>query len=217
MAEFAYQDLLPLGEDVTPYRLLTRKGVSTLEAGGRRFLEVDPAALTELSRAAMRDIAHLFRTGHLQQLADILRDPEASPNDRFVALELLKNACVAAGGVLPSCQDTGTATVMGKKGERVLTGGGDEAAIARGVFDAYRTSRAVTDACRRHGGFYLGSIGGPAARLAQDFIRKVEVLEYPELGMEAVWRIEVEDSPAFVVVDDKGNDFFARLGVTAKD
>ena len=542
MAEFAYQELLPLGEDVTPYRLLTREGVSTLEAGGRRFLEVDPAALTELSRAAMRDIAHLFRTGHLQQLADILQDPEASPNDRFVALELLKNACVAAGGVLPSCQDTGTAIVMGKKGERVLTGGGDEAAIARGVFDAYRTgnlrysqlapldmyrevntgsnlpaqievhavpgdeykllflakgggsanksflfqetkallnprslaafleekvrslgtaacppyhlavviggtsaeytlkvaklasaryldslptsgnehgrgfrdlaleaevhdmtrrlgigaqfggkyfchdvrvirlprhgascpvgiavscsadrqalgkitrdgvyleqleadparflpevdetalrsdvvridlgrpmaevraelsrhpvrtrlaltgpmivardiahakikerldageampaymrdhvvyyagpaktpkgyasgsfgpttagrmdayvdlfqsrggshvmlakgnrSRAVTDACRRHGGFYLGSIGGPAARLAQDFIRKVEVLEYPELGMEAVWRIEVEDFPAFVVVDDKGNDFFARLGVTAKD
>ena len=542
MAEFAYQELLPLGEDVTPYRLLTREGVSTLEAGGRRFLEVDPAALTELSRAAMRDIAHLFRTGHLQQLADILQDPEASPNDRFVALELLKNACVAAGGVLPSCQDTGTAIVMGKKGERVLTGGGDEAAIARGVFDAYRTgnlrysqlapldmyrevntgsnlpaqievhavpgdeykllflakgggsanksflfqetkallnprslaafleekvrslgtaacppyhlavviggtsaeytlkvaklasaryldslptsgnehgrgfrdlaleaevhdmtrrlgigaqfggkyfchdvrvirlprhgascpvgiavscsadrqalgkitrdgvyleqleadparflpevdetalrsdvvridlgrpmaevraelsrhpvrtrlaltgpmivardiahakikerldageampaymrdhvvyyagpaktpkgyasgsfgpttagrmdayvdlfqsrggshvmlakgnrSRAVTDACRRHGGFYLGSIGGPAARLARDFIRKVEVLEYAELGMEAVWRIEVEDFPAFVVVDDKGNDFFARLGVTAKD
>jgi fumarate hydratase class I len=542
MAEFAYQDLLPVGEDVTPYRLLTREGVSTLEAGGRRFVEVAPAALTELSRAAMRDIAHLFRTGHLQQLADILRDPEASPNDRFVALELLKNACVAAGGVLPSCQDTGTAIVMGKKGERVLTGGGDEAAIARGVFDAYRTgnlrysqlapldmyreantgsnlpaqievhavpgdeykllfmakgggsanksflfqetkallnprslaafleekvrslgtaacppyhlavviggtsaeytlkvaklasaryldslptsgnehgrgfrdlaleaevhemtrrlgigaqfggkyfchdvrvvrlprhgascpvgiavscsadrqalgkitrdgvyleqletdparflpevdetalpgdvvrvdlgrpmaevraelsrhpvrtrlalsgpmivardiahakikerldagepmpaylrdhvvyyagpaktpkgyasgsfgpttagrmdayvdlfqskggshvmlakgnrSRAVTEACRRHGGFYLGSIGGPAARLAQDFIRKVEVLEYPELGMEAVWRIEVEDFPAFVVVDDKGNDFFARLGVTAKD
>jgi fumarate hydratase class I len=542
MAEFAYQELLPLGEDVTPYRLLTREGVSTLEAGGRRFLEVAPAALTELSRAAMRDIAHLFRTGHLQQLADILQDPEASSNDRFVALELLKNACVAAGGVLPSCQDTGTAIVMGKKGERVLTGGGDEAAIARGVFDAYRTgnlrysqlapldmyrevntgsnlpaqievhaapgdeykllflakgggsanksflfqetkallnprslaafleekvrslgtaacppyhlavviggtsaeytlkvaklasaryldslptsgnehgrgfrdlaleaevhdmtrrlgigaqfggkyfchdvrvirlprhgascpvgiavscsadrqalgkitrdgvyleqlepdparflpevdetalrsdvvrldlgrpmaevraelsrhpvrtrlaltgpmivardiahakikerldagdampaymrdhvvyyagpaktpkgyasgsfgpttagrmdayvdlfqsrggshvmlakgnrSRAVTDACRRHGGFYLGSIGGAAARLAQDFIRKVEVLEYPELGMEAVWRIEVEDFPAFVVVDDKGNDFFARLGVTAKD
>ena len=138
-AEFLYQDLLPLGEDTTPYRLLTREGISTLEAGGRRFLEVSPAALAELSQAAMRDIAHLFRTAHLQQLADILRDPEASANDRFVALELLKNACVAAGGVLPSCQDTGTAIVMGKKGERVLTGGGDEAAIARGVFDAYRT------------------------------------------------------------------------------
>jgi fumarate hydratase, class I len=542
MAEFLYQDLLPLGEDTTPYRLLTRDGVSTLEAGGRRFLEVAPEALTEVSRAAMRDIAHLFRPAHLQQLSDILRDPEASANDRFVALELLKNACVAAGGVLPSCQDTGTAIVLGKKGERVLTGGGDEAALAAGVFDAYRTgnlrysqlapldmfrevntgsnlpaqieihavpgeeykllfmakgggsanksflfqetkallnpqslaafleakvrslgtaacppyhlavviggtsaeytlkvaklasaryldtlptsgnehgrgfrdlaleaqvhemtrrlgigaqfggkyfchdvrvirlprhgascpvgiavscsadrqalgkitrdgvflerletdparflpevdegalrgevvrldlrrpmaevraelsrhpvrtrlalsgpmivardiahakikerleageampaymrdhvvyyagpaktpkgyasgsfgpttagrmdayvdlfqsrggshvmlakgnrSRAVTDACRRHGGFYLGSIGGPAARLAQDFIRKVDVLEYPELGMEAVWRIEVEDFPAFIVVDDKGNDFFARLGVTAKD
>jgi fumarate hydratase, class I len=542
MAEFLYQDLLPLGEDTTPYRLLTRDGVSTLEVGSRRFLEVAPDALAELTRAAMRDIAHLFRTAHLQQLSDIFRDPEASANDGFVALELLKNACVSAGGVLPSCQDTGTAIVMGKKGERVLTGGGDEATIARGVFDAYRTgnlrysqlapldvfrevntgsnlpaqieiqavpgdeykllfmakgggsanksflfqetkallnpqslaafleekvrslgtaacppyhlavviggtsaeytlkvaklasakyldslptsgnehgrgfrdlaleaqvhemtrrlgigaqfggkyfchdvrvirlprhgascpvgiavscsadrqavgkitrdgvyleqleadparflpdvdesalrgevvrvdlgqpmtavraelsrhpvrtrlaltgpmivardiahakikerldageampgylrdhvvyyagpaktpkgyasgsfgpttagrmdayvdlfqsrggshvmlakgnrSRAVTDACHRHGGFYLGSIGGPAARLAQDFIRKVEVLEYPELGMEAVWRIEVEDFPAFIVVDDKGNDFFARLGVTAKD
>jgi tartrate/fumarate subfamily iron-sulfur-dependent hydro-lyase beta chain len=90
--------------------------------------------------------------------------------------------------------------------------GGSYVMLAKG-----NRSRAVTDACRRHGGFYLGSIGGPAARLAQDFIRKVEVLEYPELGMEAVWRIEVEDFPAFVVVDDKGNDFFARLGVTAKD
>jgi fumarate hydratase class I len=542
MAEFVYQDLLPLGEDATAYRLLTRDGVASLTAAGRTFLEVDPAVLARLAQEAMRDIAHLFRPGHLQQLADILRDPDASANDRFVALELLKNACVAAGGVLPSCQDTGTAIVMGKKGERVLTGGGDDAAIARGIFDAYRTgnlrysqlapldmyrevntgsnlpaqieiqavagdeykllfiakgggsanksflfqetkallnpqslaafleeklrsigtaacppyhlavviggtsaeytlkvaklastryldalptsgnehgrgfrdralegeihemtrrlgigaqfggkyfchdvrvirlprhgascpvgiavscsadrqalgkitrdgvyleqletdparflpevdeaalrgevvrldlrrpmaelrselsrlpvrtrleltgplvvardiahakikerldrggamptylrdhvvyyagpaktprgyasgsfgpttagrmdpyvdlfqskggsyvmlakgnrSRAVTDACRRHGGFYLGSIGGPAARLAQDCIRKVDVLEYPELGMEAVWRIEVEDFPAFVVVDDKGNDFFARLGVTAKD
>jgi fumarate hydratase class I len=90
--------------------------------------------------------------------------------------------------------------------------GGSYVMLAKG-----NRSRAVTDACRRHGGFYLGSIGGPAARLAQDCIRKVDVLEYPELGMEAVWRIEVEDFPAFVVVDDKGNDFFARLGVTAKD
>ncbi|HEX2500590.1 MAG TPA: fumarate hydratase [Methylomirabilota bacterium] len=542
MAEFVHQDLLPLGEDATPYRLVTRDGVVPVAAGGQAFLEVAPAALTRLTQEAMRDIAHLYRPGHLQQLGSILRDPEASANDRFVALELLKNACVAAGGVLPSCQDTGTAIVMGKKGERVLTGGGDEAAIARGVFEAYRTgnlrysqlapldmyrevntgsnlpaqieihavpgdaygflfmakgggsanksflfqetkallnprslaafleekirslgtaacppyhlavviggtsaeytlkvaklasaryldtlptegnerghgfrdlaleaevhdmtrrlgigaqfggkyfchdvrvirlprhgascpvgiavscsadrqalgkitrdgvyveqletdparflpevdeavlrgdvvgldltrpmaevraelsrhpvrtrlaltgpmvvardiahakikerldageampaymrdhvvyyagpaktpkgyasgsfgpttagrmdayvdlfqslggshvmlakgnrSRVVTDACRRHGGFYLGSIGGPAARLAQDFIRKVEALEYPELGMEAIWRIEVEDFPAFVVVDDKGNDFFARLGVTAKD
>ena len=99
MAEFAYQDLLPLGEDVTPYRLLTRDGVSPLAAGGRTFLEVATAALTLLGWEAMRDIAHLFRPGHLEQLAVILRDPEASANDRFVALELLKNACVAAGGV----------------------------------------------------------------------------------------------------------------------
>ena len=542
MAEFVHQDLLPMGEDATPYRLLTRDGVTSVSAAGRTLLEVDPAVLTHLTREAMRDIAHLFRPGHLRQLGDILRDGEASANDRFVAFELLKNACVSAGGVLPSCQDTGTAIVMGKKGERVLTGGDDEAAIARGVFEAYRTgnlrysqlapldmyrevntgsnlpaqieifaapgdqykllfmakgggsanksflfqetkallnpeslaafleekirsigtaacppyhlavviggtsaeytlkvaklasaryldtlptagnergqgfrdlalearvhemtrrlgigaqfggkyfchdvrvirlprhgascpvgiavscsadrqalgkitrdgvyleqlesdparflpevdetalrgdivaldlrrpmaevraelsrlpvrtglalsgpmivardiahakikerldrgeempaymrdhvvyyagpaktpkgyasgsfgpttagrmdayvdlfqsrggsyvmlakgnrSRAVTDACHRHGGFYLGSIGGPAARLAQDCIRKIEVLEYPELGMEAVWRIEVENFPAFVVVDDKGNDFFARLGVTAKD
>jgi fumarate hydratase, class I len=90
--------------------------------------------------------------------------------------------------------------------------GGSYVMLAKG-----NRSRAVTEACRRHGGFYLGSIGGPAARLAQDCIRKVDVVEYPELGMEAVWRIEVEDFPAFVVVDDKGNDFFARLGVTAKD
>jgi fumarate hydratase class I len=542
MTEFTHQDMLPLGEDATPYRLVTRDGVTPLDLGGRAFLRVDAAALTWLAREAMRDIAHLFRPGHLQQLADILRDPEASANDRFVALELLKNACVSAGGVLPSCQDTGTAIVMGKKGQEVLTDGDDEAALARGVYDAYRTgnlrysqlapldmyrevntgsnlpaqielhavpgaaykflfmakgggsanksflyqetkalltpeslarfleekiraigtaacppyhlavviggtsaeytlkvaklasaryldalptsgneqgrgfrdlelearvhemtrrlgigaqfggkyfchdvrvvrlprhgascpvgiavscsadrqalgkitregvfleqlesdparflpevderalrgevvavdlgrpmaeiraelsrypvrtrlalrgpmivardiaharikerldrgepmpaymrdhvvyyagpaktpqgypsgsfgpttagrmdayvelfqsrggsyvmlakgnrSRAVTEACKRHGGFYLGSIGGPAARLARDCIRKVEVLEYPELGMEAVWRIEVEDFPAFIVVDDKGNDFFAALGVTAKD
>src|SRR4029434_2214432 len=89
---------------------------------------------------AMRDMAHLFRPGHLAQLATILKDPEASSNDRFVALELLKNANIAAGGVLPSCQDTGTAIVMGKKGQYVITGGGDEAAISRGVFDTYLTS-----------------------------------------------------------------------------
>jgi fumarate hydratase class I len=542
MTDFSYQELLPRGEDETPYRLVSRDHVGTLAAAGRTFLEVAPAALTLLAREAMRDINHLFRSDHLQQLRDILDDAEASANDRFVALELLKNAAIAAGGVLPSCQDTGTAIVMGKRGQAVLTDGADEAALARGIFDAYRTgnlrysqlapldmyrevntgtnlpaqieiyaapgdayhflfmakgggsanksflfqetkallnpesllrfledkvralgtaacppyhlavvvggpsaeyalkvaklasaryldglppagnelgrgfrdralegqvhamtrrtgigaqfggkyfchdvrvvrlprhgascpvaiavscsadrqavgkitrdgiflealerdparflpeiderqlrgevvrvdltrsmgelrqelsrhpvrtrlsltgpmvvardiaharikerldrgepmprylqdhivyyagpaktppghasgsfgpttagrmdgyvdlfqshggsyvmlakgnrSRAVTEACRKHGGFYLGSIGGPAARLAQDCIRKVEVLEYPELGMEAVWRIEVVDFPAFVVVDDKGHDFFAELGVTAKD
>jgi fumarate hydratase class I len=534
--------MLPLGEDTTSYRLLTQDFVSTFEAGGKAFLKVEPEALTLLTREAMRDIAHLLRPGHLQQLGNILKDPEATSNDRFVALELLKNANIAAGRVLPSCQDTGTAIVMGKKGQYVFTGFRDEEAISRGVFETYTTSnlrysqlaaldmfkevntgsnlpaqielyategdaykflfmakgggsanksylfqetkallnpdslmkfldqkirslgtaacppyhlavvvggtsaeyalkvakyasaryldtlpttgnnlgtgfrdveleekvhqltrrmgigaqfggkyfchdvrvvrlprhgascpvaiavscsadrqavgkitrhgiyleqletdpakylpettdkqlgsevvkidlnrpmsdiraelsryptktrlmlsgpmivardiahakikerldrgeglpqymkdyavyyagpaktpqgyasgsfgpttagrmdsyvdlfqanggslvmlakgnrsKAVTEACKKHGGFYLGSIGGPAARLAQDCIKKVEVLEYPELGMEAVWKIEVVDFPAFIVVDDKGNDFFAELNVSAKD
>jgi fumarate hydratase class I len=534
--------MLPLGEDTTPYRLLSQDFVSTFEAGGKTFLKVEPEALTLLTREAMRDIAHLLRPGHLQQLSNILKDPEATSNDRFVALELLKNANIAAGRVLPSCQDTGTAIVMGKKGQYVFTGFRDEEAISRGVFETYTTSnlrysqlaaldmfkevntgsnlpaqielyategdaykflfmakgggsanksylfqetkallnpdslmkfldqkirslgtaacppyhlaivvggtsaeyalkvakyasaryldtlpttgnnlgtgfrdveleekvhqltrrmgigaqfggkyfchdvrvvrlprhgascpvaiavscsadrqavgkitrhgiyleqletdpakylpeatdkqlggevvkidlnrpmsdiraelsryptktrlmlsgpmivardiahakikerldrgeglpqymkdyavyyagpaktpqgyasgsfgpttagrmdsyvdlfqanggslvmlakgnrsKAVTEACKKHGGFYLGSIGGPAARLAQDCIKKVEVLEYPELGMEAVWKIEVVDFPAFIVVDDKGNDFFAELNVSAKD
>ena len=536
MPDFVYQDMLPLGADPTPYRLLTTDFVSTFEAAGQTFLKVEPEALTLLTRTAMHDIAHFLRPGHLAQLAKILEDPEASANDRFVALDLLKNAAIAAGEVLPGCQDTGTAIVKGKKGQLVFTGGGDEAAIAKGVYETYlrdnlrysqtaaltfwdetntgtnlpaeikisavdgaaykflfmakgggsanksllfqetkallnpttfakwidekirslgtaacppyhlavvvggtsgemaletaklasaryldsiptegsvlgngfrdlemeaevlrisqqtgigaqfggkyfchdvrvirlprhgascpvaiavscsadrqalgkitaegvfleelerdparflpevdesdlsddvvridlnrpmaeiraelskypvktrlsltgtmvvardiahaklkerldagdgmpdylrdhpvyyagpaktpegyasgsfgpttagrmdsyvdqfqaaggsfvmlakgNRSKAVTDACARHGGFYLGSIGGPAARLAKDCIRKVEVLEYPELGMEAVWRIEVEDFPAFIVVDDKGNDFFADV------
>jgi fumarate hydratase class I len=542
VSAFTFQDMLPLGEDTTPYRLVTKDHVSTFEAGGKTFLKIEPEALTLLTREAMRDIAHLLRPGHLQQLANILQDPEATSNDRFVALELLKNANIAAGRVLPSCQDTGTAIVMGKKGQLVFTGFNDEEAISRGVFETYTTtnlrysqlapldmykeantgtnlpaqielyategdaykflfmakgggsanksylfqetkallnpdslmkfldqkirslgtaacppyhlaivvggtsaeyalkvakyasaryldtlptsgnnlgrgfrdveleqqvhqltrrmgigaqfggkyfchdvrvirlprhgascpvaiavscsadrqalgkitksgiyleqletdpakylpettdgqlggqvvkidlnrpmsdiraelsryptktrlslsgpmivardiahakikerldrgeglpqymkdfavyyagpaktpqgyasgsfgpttagrmdsyvdlfqshggsqvmlakgnrSKAVTEACKKHGGFYLGSIGGPAARLAQDCIKKVEVLEYPELGMEAVWKIEVVDFPAFIVVDDKGNDFFAELNVSAKD
>ncbi|MEY2421831.1 MAG: fumarate hydratase, class [Acidimicrobiaceae bacterium] len=140
VTEFSYQDMLPLGPDDTQYRLLTTDGVSTFEADGRRFLRVEPSALTRLTAEAMRDIAHYLRPAHLQQLRDILDDAEASANDRFVALDLLKNACIAAGGVLPMCQDTGTAIVMGKKGELVVTGGGDEEAIARGVFDTYLTS-----------------------------------------------------------------------------
>jgi fumarate hydratase, class I len=140
MSDFEFQDILPLGKDETPYRLVTSDHVSTFQAAGKTFLQVEPAALTLLTREAMRDIAHLLRPGHLAQLAQILKDPEASPNDRFVALDLLKNANIAAGGVLPMCQDTGTAIVMGKKGQYVVTGGGDEAAIARGVFDTYRTA-----------------------------------------------------------------------------
>ncbi len=536
MTDFAYADLLPTGPDTTPFRALGSGGVEVAEALGRRFLRVEPEALTLLAREAMREIAHFLRPGHLAQLRSILDDPEASGNDRFVALDLLRNANVAAGGVLPMCQDTGTAIVSAKRGQDVITRGRDSEAIARGVYETYRDanlrysqmaplsmweevntatnlpaqieiaavdgaaydflfmakgggsanksflfqetkallnpsslmafleeklrglgtaacppyhlaivvggtsaehtlktaklasaryldslptegspaghgfrdveleaevhrltarlgigaqfggkyfchdvrvvrlprhgascpvaiavscsadrqalgritadgvfleelehdparhlpettadqlggdavridlrepmdgiraalsrlpvstrvmlsgpmvvardiaharigerldagepmpaylrdhcvyyagpaktpdgyasgsfgpttagrmdsyverfqaaggslvmlakgnrSRAVTDACRRHGGFYLGSIGGPAARLAQDCIREVSVLEYPELGMEAVWRIEVDDFPAFVVVDDKGNDFYAAL------
>lgn len=137
MPQFVYQDLLPLGADEAPYRLLTADYVSTFEAGGRRFVQVDPEALTLLTKTAMFEIAHLLRPGHLAQLAAILDDPEASPNDIFVATELLKNACIAAGGVLPSCQDTGTAIVKGKKGERVVTGGADREAIARGIYRTY--------------------------------------------------------------------------------
>ncbi len=140
MSDFQYQDILPLAKDETAYRLVTKDHVSTFEAAGKTFLKVDPEGLTLLTREAMRDIAHLLRPSHLAQLAHILKDPEASPNDRFVALELLKNANIAAAGVLPSCQDTGTAIVMGKKGQYVFTGGGDEEAIARGVFDTYRTA-----------------------------------------------------------------------------
>jgi fumarate hydratase, class I len=138
--EMKYEELLPLGPDATPYRLVTPDFVSTFEAAGKTFLRVELEALTMLTREAMRDIAHLLRPGHLAQLRKILDDPEASPNDRFVALDLLKNANIAAGGVLPMCQDTGTAIVMGKKGQYVFTGGGDEAAIAQGIQDTYRTS-----------------------------------------------------------------------------
>ncbi len=134
-----FQEILPLGKDETPYRLITKDHVSSFEANGKTFLTVAPEALTLLAREAMRDIAHLLRPGHLAQLRKILEDPEASPNDRFVALDLLKNASIAAGGVLPMCQDTGTAIVMGKRGQYVITGGGDEAALSRGIADAYRT------------------------------------------------------------------------------
>ncbi|WP_127358442.1 fumarate hydratase [Actinacidiphila soli] len=137
MPEFAYSDLLPLGEDTTPYRLITSEGVSTFQADGRTFLKVEPEALRKLAAEAMHDISHYLRPAHLAQLRRILDDPEASPNDRFVALDLLKNANIAAAGVLPMCQDTGTAIVMGKRGQNVLTEGDDEQALSRGVYDAY--------------------------------------------------------------------------------
>jgi fumarate hydratase, class I len=137
MPEFVYHELLPLGKDTTPYRLITTEGVSTFEADGKTFLKVDPEAIRKLTAEAMHDIAHLLRPGHLQQLRNILDDPEASANDRFVALDLLKNAAIAAGGILPGCQDTGTAIVKGKKGQYVITGSDDKEAITHGVFDTY--------------------------------------------------------------------------------
>ena len=138
MPEFAYAPLLPLGPDATEYRLVTDDGIGVIDGpGGRRFLTVAPEALTLLTGEAMHDIAHYLRPAHLTQLRSIIDDPAASPNDRFVALDLLRNANIAAGGVLPMCQDTGTAIVMGKRGRHVLTDGADEAAISRGVFDAY--------------------------------------------------------------------------------
>ena len=139
MPEFSYTDLLPLGADDTTYRLITKDGVSTRQSLGKTFTEIEPAVLTQLTSTAMHDIAHLLRPSHLGQLRSILDDPEASPNDRYVARDLLKNACIAAGGVLPMCQDTGTAIVMGKRGGHVLTDGRDEEHIARGVYDAYTT------------------------------------------------------------------------------
>jgi fumarate hydratase, class I len=139
MPDFTYTDMLPTGADDTEYRLLGTDGVSVREAFGRRFLQVEPEVLTQLTGTAMRDIAHLLRPAHLKQLRAILDDPEASPNDKFVAGDLLKNACIAAGGVLPMCQDTGTAIVMGKRGGQVLTDGNDAEHIARGVYDAYTT------------------------------------------------------------------------------
>jgi fumarate hydratase, class I len=137
MPEFEYHELLPLGKDTTPYRLVTTEGISTFEADGKTFLKVDPEAIRRLTAEAMHDIAHLLRPGHLQQLRNILDDPESSANDRFVALDLLKNAAIAAGGILPGCQDTGTAIVKGKKGQYVITGSDDKEAITHGVFDTY--------------------------------------------------------------------------------
>jgi fumarate hydratase, class I len=137
---FKYTELLPLGPDDTEYRLVTTEGVSTFETPEGTFLKVEPEAIRRLTAEAMHDIAHFLRSSHLQQLRNILDDPEASDNDRFVALDLLKNAAISAGGVLPMCQDTGTAIVKGKKGQFVFTGGGDEEAIAHGIYDTYQTS-----------------------------------------------------------------------------
>ncbi|MCG6568426.1 fumarate hydratase [Tessaracoccus sp. ZS01] len=138
MPEFGYADMLPIGGDDTPYRLLTHEGVEVVEGPeGRQFLKVAPEALTLLAETAMHDIAHYLRPAHLQQLRTIMDDPEASANDKFVALDLLKNANIAAGGILPMCQDTGTAIIMGKRGQQVLTEGTDEKPLSLGVYNAY--------------------------------------------------------------------------------
>ncbi|MAE96362.1 MAG: fumarate hydratase [Deltaproteobacteria bacterium] len=137
MTDFHFQELFELADDGTAYRKLSGEHVSVVELGGRKILQVEPEALRLLAAEAMRDVSHLLRTAHLEQLHAILDDPEASENDRFVALELLKNANVAAGMVLPSCQDTGTAIVVGKKGQDVFTGVNDEELLSRGIYDTY--------------------------------------------------------------------------------
>ena len=139
MPNFSYSELLPLGKDETKYRLVSTEGVSVLKLGDKEFLQVEPSALEKLTAEAIHDISHYLRPDHLQQLANIIADPEASPNDRFVATDLLKNANISAGGILPMCQDTGTALVMAKKGQYVLTTAKDEIAISQGIYDAFTT------------------------------------------------------------------------------
>ncbi|MHA6784158.1 fumarate hydratase [Pseudonocardia saturnea] len=139
MPDFHHTEVLPLGPDTTEYRRLDLPPGRVVEAAGRTFLEIEPATITALVRESVHDIQHYLRASHLAQLRSIVDDPEASPNDRFVATDLLRNACVSAGGVLPMCQDTGTAIVIGKRTETVLTGGADEEAVSRGIFEAYET------------------------------------------------------------------------------
>jgi len=137
--EFSYSDLLPIGKDTTAYRNLGSAGISVEKVGNREILTVAPEAIEMLTSTAMHDISHYLRSTHLQQLAAILKDPESSPNDRFVALDLLKNANISAGGILPMCQDTGTALVMAKKGQNVFTLGKDEEVISKGIYNAFTT------------------------------------------------------------------------------
>ena len=139
MPNFSYSELLPLGKDETKYRLIGNEGVSVIKLGNQEFVQVEPVALEKLTAEAIHDISHYLRPDHLQQLANIIADPEASPNDRFVATDLLKNANISAGGILPMCQDTGTALVMAKKGQYVLTTTKDEIAISQGIYNAFTT------------------------------------------------------------------------------
>ena len=137
MVEFKFQEMFPLGEDTTTYRHLTQDYVTVTSMAGQSVTVIQPEALTVLAEAAFRDVSHRYRTSHLASLKRILDDPEASTNDRFVALEMLKNAVIAAEGEFPMCQDTGTAIILGKKGQQVWTGAADEEALSRGVFNAY--------------------------------------------------------------------------------
>ncbi|MGZ9197300.1 MAG: fumarate hydratase, partial [Candidatus Deferrimicrobiaceae bacterium] len=134
MPEFSYQDPFPLGKDDAKYRLLAKEHVSVAKFGGKEMLKIDPEALALLANQAMRDVSFLLRPSHTEKVAAILSDPEASPNDRGVAVAMLRNAEVAANFILPFCQDTGTATIVGKKGQQVWTGARDEEYLSKGVF-----------------------------------------------------------------------------------
>lgn len=140
MADFAYSPMFPQTADTTEYELVSADHVRVVELDGVPFLKVDPEGLTLLAERAFRDISHLLRSSHLGQLAAILDDPEATKNDRFVALEMLKNAVIAADGLLPMCQDTGTAIISGYRGDHVLVDGDDAEALSRGVYNTYQTS-----------------------------------------------------------------------------
>ena len=140
MSEFSYTPLLPLGQDTTDYELITSEHVTVTQIDGKDYISIAPEALTTLSERAFRDISHLLRSEHLGQLRAILDDPEATRNDQFVALEMLKNAVVASDGVLPMCQDTGTAIISGTRGAQVLTDGDDARHLSKGVYDTYQTS-----------------------------------------------------------------------------
>ncbi len=140
MVDFKFQEMFPFGDDATEYRLLTDKHISISTLDGQAVLKIAPRGLTQLAEQAFKDVSHLLRSAHLQQLADIFKDPDSSANDKYVALELLKNAVISAEGVFPMCQDTGTAIIIGKKGQQVWTGYSDEAALSEGVFNAFTTA-----------------------------------------------------------------------------
>jgi fumarate hydratase class I len=200
MPDFSYTDLLPPGPDSTEYRLLSRAGISSRQAFGREFLEVEPGVLALTGPMVVaRDIAHARIAERLaagQPMPAYLRDHAV-----YYAGPAKTPEGYASGSFGPT-----PAGRMDSYVDQFQAAGGSLVMLAKG-----NRSAAVTAACQEHGGFYLGSVGGAAAKLAQDCITRVEVLEYPELGMEAVWRIEVRDFPAFIVVDDKGNDFFADV------